>query len=104
LGLGIGRLIFNALNTVEWVLAVVILTDLIMGKDGVFSGKNIFYFIPLLILMAQAIWLLPALDTWAELLIQGNDPGTSNLHFYYVGMEVVKVVCLLIFGIKLFKT
>ncbi len=103
LGLGIGRLVFNALNTVEWVLALVILTDLIMAKDKVFSIKNIFYFIPLLILMAQSIWLLPVLDARAELLIQGHEPRTSYLHFYYVGMEIVKVVCLLIFGIKLFK-
>jgi len=40
----------------------------------------------------------------AEILIQGYELEASNLHFYYVGMEIVKVVCLLIFGIKLFKT
>ncbi len=104
LGLGIGRLVFNALNKVEWVLALVILTDLIVAKRGVFSTKNICYGIPLLILLVQTIWLLPALDARAELLVQGHEPETSNLHFYYVGMEMVKIVSLLIFSIKLFKT
>lgn len=103
LGLGIGRLVFNALIKVEWVLGVVILTDLIMAKEGVFSVRSIFYFIPLSVLILQTFWLLPALDVRAEILIQGNEPETSNLHFYYVGLEIVKVVCLLIFGIKLFK-
>jgi len=104
LGLGIGRLVFGALNMVEWVLALAVLANLIFAKGGVFSLTNTLYFIPLFLLALQTVWLLPALDVRAELHIQGHEPGTSNLPFYYVGMEVVKVVCLLIFGIKLFKT
>lgn len=103
LGLGIGRLVFDALNKVEWLLAIIILINLIKAKDVIFSAKKTPYFIPLLILIIQTIWLLPELDARAELIVQGQELGTSYLHFYYVGMEIVKVVCLLIFGIKLFK-
>ncbi len=103
MGLGIGRLVFNALNKVEWVLAIAILANLIFAKNGVFSLKNTLYFIPLLILVLQTFWLLPSLDARAELHIQGRELVASNLHFYYVGMEIVKVACLFIFGIKLFK-
>jgi hypothetical protein len=101
LGLGIGRLVFDALNKVEWVLAFAVLANLIFAKARVFSLKNIFYFIPLLLLIFQSIWVLPALDARAELHIQGQELASSNLHFYYVGMEIVKVVCLSIFGINL---
>ena len=101
LGLGIGRLVFDALNKVEWVLAFAVLANLIFAKARVFSLKNIFYFIPLLLLIFQSIWVLPALDARAELVIQGQELASSYLHFYYVGMEIVKVVCLFIFGTKL---
>ncbi|OWW24626.1 hypothetical protein B4Q04_15010 [Zobellia sp. OII3] len=104
LGLGIGRLVFNALNKVEWVLALVVLINLLIVNEGVFSKRNITYFIALLGLAIQTGWLLPALDLRAELLIQNLEPGASYLHFYYVGIEMVKILCLFIFGIKLFKT
>ncbi|HET8736516.1 MAG TPA: hypothetical protein VFM69_07945 [Pricia sp.] len=104
LGLGIGRLVFDALNKVEWVLALLVLANLLIGKEGIFTLRNLLYFIPLALLILQTVWLLPVLDARAELFIQGLEPGSSNFHFYYVGMELVKVVCLLIFGIQLFKT
>lgn len=100
LGLGIGRLVFDALNKVEWGFAFMVLANLIFAKARFFSLKNIFYFIPLLLLVLQTIWLLPALDVRAELHIQKQELGSSNLHFYYVGMEIIKVICLFIFGIK----
>ena len=54
-------------------------------------------------LIIETIWALPALDARAELYIKGQNPSASNLHFYYVGMEIIKVACLTIFGIKLFN-
>ncbi len=101
LGLGIGRLVFDALNKVEWVFAIAILANLAFAKAVVFKMKNIFYFIPLFLLISQSIWLLPALDARAELHIQEQELVSSNFHFYYVGMEILKVVCLFIFGINL---
>lgn len=103
LGLGIGRLVFNALNTMEWVFAVIICINLVRVKSVLFTAKNLFYFLPLALLIIQTAWLLPALDARAELYIQGEQPGESNLHFYYVALEIVKVFCLVIFGFKLFK-
>lgn len=103
LGLGIGRLVFSALNKVEWVLAIAVFLNLILSKNTLLSTSNLFFLIPLLLLIIQTIWLLPALDARAEMHIQGQIPPSSNLHFYYVVMEVLKVVCLTIFGITLFK-
>jgi len=64
--------------------------------------KLLWFLIPLLLVLIQTWWLLPALDQRAELIIQGKLLPASNVHFYYVGMEVVKVVSLFIFGISLF--
>lgn len=104
LGLGIGRLVFHALNKVELVLSVVIIASMFYGNVKNLKWDHLFFFIPFLIVILQSTWLLPVLDARAEMHIQGLHVPPSNLHFYYIGMEVIKVVCLIIFGIKLFKS
>ncbi len=103
IGLGIGRLVFFALNKVEWFLVIMILGNLVFSKTAVITFKNTLFFIPILMLLLQTIWALPALDTRATLYIQEQTVSPSNLHFYYVGMEIIKIACLTIFGIKLFN-
>lgn len=103
IGLGIGRLVFSALNKVEWLLAILIIANLFLSKSKLFSWQNSLYFIPIILLLIQTFWLLPALDARAELYIQGQIPPASTLHYYFVGVEIIKVVCLAIFGTKLFS-
>lgn len=102
LGLGIGRLVFSALNKVEWVLAAAMVISLVSG-NGLFKWQTLLYLIPVCILAVQTWWVLPALDARAELYIQGQHVARSNLHFWYVGLEFVKICCLGIFGVLLFK-
>lgn len=103
LGLGIGRLVFSALNKVEWVLAFVIILNLIFAKSDIFALKNLAYLVPVIIIALQSFWLLPKLDARAELYITGQTVPESNIHFVYVALEFVKVVSLIIYGIILFK-
>ncbi len=103
IGLGIGRLVFSALNLVEWFFAIVIIATLFLSKAKIVTTQNTLYFIPLLILIIESVWALPALDARAELYIQGLPVPTSYLHFYYVGMEIIKVGCLTLFGLKSFN-
>ena len=103
IGLGIGRLVFGALNLMEWVFAILIIGNLLFSKTKLLTRQNTLYFFPLLMLLLETFWVLPTLDHRAELYIQGETVAASNLHFYYVGMEVIKVVWLTIFGIKLFS-
>ena len=102
-GLGIGRLVFNALNKIEWVFVISIIANLLLSEKQLFTFQNLFYFIPLILLTAQSVWLLPALDARSELHIQGQTAHSSNLHFYYVVMEGVQVICLSSLGITFFK-
>ena len=103
-GLGIGKLVFNALNKVELVLAIIILLALFRTSKEMFSWRNLFFFIPLAILIFQTIILLPILDTRAMAIIENNPVPMSNAHLYYIGLEVVKVTALFIYGINFNKT
>lgn len=103
LGLGIGRLVFGALNKVEWIFAIAVFLNLFIYKE-IKRLNNIFFFIPVLLLVMQTVWLLPELDSRAQLHIDGAAVPPSNLHFWFVGFEVVKTISLFIFGISLFKT
>ena len=115
LGLGIGRLVFNALNKIEWVFAIAIIVNLVFDKGfslstfslresvSISSTSAILLFIPLVFLVLQTFWLLPVLDARAEIYLTGGTPPHSVLHFYYVGMELLKVGCLVAFGIGLFN-
>lgn len=104
LGLGIGKLVFGALNIMEWSFTLVILIDLFRKKSNPSLKSQLPFFIAIVIVALQSIWLLPALDQRAELMIAGEDLEESILHFFYVGFEMLKLACLFIYGIKLLKT
>jgi hypothetical protein len=99
LGLGIGRIVFNALNHVEWVLAIAMLVFPIINRN-LRSLKNIWLLIPVGILLIQTFWLLPILDQRAQMLILGQPVTPSNHHFVYIGLEALKVISLIIYGVR----
>ncbi|WKZ66773.1 MAG: hypothetical protein QY325_02350 [Flavobacteriales bacterium] len=101
IGLGIGRLVFQALNRVEWALAVAVLADLLWRRVA-WPPRGLIV-LPVLILFIQSLWLLPALDERALLAIHGHLPGPSHLHLLYVVGEVVKVAALVILGTRLVR-
>nr|WP_294858437.1 hypothetical protein [uncultured Fluviicola sp.] len=103
LGLGIGRLVFNALNKVEWFFALILVSCYFLFEQKLALTGSICYFTPLLLLILQTIWLLPALDGRAELHIKGDTVPRSNLHFYYVAFELAKVTFLIWSGTILFN-
>ncbi|MFB9830795.1 hypothetical protein [Actinoallomurus acaciae] len=96
LGLGIGRLVFKALNIAESVLAVLLLAALATGHV---DGRG---WIPAVLatvcLLAQMAVLRPALDRRAAVVITGGEVAPSRLHLGYVALEVIKVVALVVAG------
>lgn len=102
IGLSIGKLVFNALNKVEVTFGLLLLfTSVKETKNR--QTPLIFLSIPLFILIAQTLWLLPALDQRAQFIIEGADVPKSRLHLWYVVLEIIKVTSLIIFGIKHLK-
>ncbi|AIZ42954.1 hypothetical protein [Cellulophaga baltica] len=103
LGLGIGQLVFNALNKVEITSAVLIVLLSIASKEKKPIQVQGLFYVAVAILVLQSVWLLPALDTRANLIREGVVLGKSNLHLWYVLVEIVKITCLILFGFRSFK-
>ncbi|MDX5338910.1 MAG: hypothetical protein LPK25_07780 [Cyclobacteriaceae bacterium] len=102
-GLQIGRIVFKALNIVEWSIAIMIGVSLI--RSGYLSKSVLFIFFTLIaVLLTQTFGLLPFLDERAMQFINGEQPGSSNLHFYYVSLEILKVLGLIIFSIQIHRS
>ncbi len=102
IGLGIGRLVFDALNKMEWLFSVICMFTLMPSKT-VQKNIKLILAIPIIIVLLQTFWMLPMLDLRAEMHIKGTHVPHSNLHFYYIIAELVKVVSLIISGCLLFK-
>ncbi|WP_343703715.1 hypothetical protein [Chitinophaga sp.] len=104
LGLGIGRLVFSALNKVEWMFAIVLLASAwLYARHRLLSAAHAVLLCVIAVLAVQTVWLLPALDARAELYITGQPVPPSLLHVYFVIAEVIKTALLTAYGISLFK-
>jgi hypothetical protein len=99
LGLGIGRLVFRALNVCEAVLAAVVVAALFLDLPSVAVQAAIL--VAVSALMVQVLVVRPALTRRSNAVL-GGDPGPrSRAHHVYVALEAVKVVGLSVTGILL---
>lgn len=104
LGLGIGKLVFNALNKVEWVLAIIILIKAIWSGEKLLKGKNLLIILIATILALQSFWLLPALFERANMHIESQNVSSNSIaHYTYIIVEVIKVISLTKFGVSLLR-
>ena len=102
LGLGIGRLVFRALNICEVVLAAVALVAVVLGRAH--GGAGAALVVAVAALGAQLVAVRPALTRRSDAVLAdaaAAGSGRSNAHFAYVGFETVKVVALLVSGVLL---
>lgn len=104
LGLGIGRLVFAALNKLEWVLAISILVNLFVVKNSFLKAIKISYSSAVIILILQSFWLLPALGARTAVFLSGSIPENSYHHFLYIGLEAIKIISLFVLGCSLLKS
>ncbi len=79
-GVSIGKLVFNALNKVEWALAIIIGVSLFFYVSEIKSFFVDWYLIIVAILIVQTSWLLPALNRRAKATIGGKNLAPSSLH------------------------
>lgn len=101
-GLGIGRLVFRALNACEAVLSVVAA----VGVFGAGCPRTVVaaFAVAAGALVIQVIGVRPALTRRSDAVLSG-EPGAgrtrSRAHVAYVGLEAVKVVALAVTGVLL---
>ncbi|MFS8098713.1 hypothetical protein LFM09_16395 [Lentzea alba] len=99
LGLGIGRLVFRALNVAEIVLATATALTLALAPRPLAAAL---LFIALAVtLAAQVLLLRPRLEARAQLIIDGGTPPRSRAHLAYIVLECAKLLMLTTFGIIL---
>jgi len=99
IGLGIGRLVFRALNACELALAAVVVACFAITPPP--TGSAVAAAVAIVTLVAQVLAVRPRLTRRSDAVLAGGEGPRSHAHWVYVGLEVVKVVALLIAGISL---
>jgi len=102
LGLGIGKIVFQMLNRIEIVFAVLMIVSLFFARPATNFALYIFGAIFVLLLL-QTVWLLPLLNIRAEQVINGVIAPFSYNHLIFIGFEVVKFILLFVLGGSLLK-
>jgi len=96
LGLGIGRLVFRALNIAEAVLAALLVAAGLVA--GLPAAAWVLVAALVLLLAGQVLLLRPPLDRRAAEVVAGRTPPPSRLHLAYIVLEGVKVLALPVLG------
>jgi hypothetical protein len=99
IGLGIGRLVFRALNCVEAVLAAVVLAAVLAGgpSAGVLGPA-----VAVVVLLAVQVGVVRRrLSRRSDRVLAGEQLPRSRGHLAYVAFEVAKVALLVALGTAL---
>ena len=99
IGLGIGRLVFRALNTAEVGFALVIAAIAAAGPTP--ARVAVAFCVAVAALAIQLIAVRPGLTRRSDEVLAGTDAPRSRAHYAYIGLEVVKVAALVATGILL---
>jgi hypothetical protein len=96
-GLGIGRLVFRALNVAELALLVV---GLLAAGFGPRPAAMLVAVVPAgVVLLVQVLLVRPRLERRTGRVLAGERPPRSRAHHVYVGLEVLKVLLLVMAGV-----
>ncbi len=99
IGLGIGRLVFRALNIAEAILAVAIVVS--VAVDPPRASALAVLAVAIAVLAVQLIVVRRPLNRRSDAVLAGQDAPRSHAHHAYIALEAVKVVSLLAGGILL---
>jgi hypothetical protein len=99
IGLGIGRLVFRALNTAEVVLGLLVIAAMTFGDHR--PAAAVLSVVALVTLAAQLTLVRPRLRRRTEHVLAGRPSQRSAAHLVYVALELVKAAALLTAGVLL---
>jgi len=102
IGLGIGRLVFRALNTVEVVFAIVLVVTAAASPPPVRVSATLAVVFAALALQLGAV--RPRLNRRSDKVLAGLDAPRSRGHYVYVGLEAIKALALAAGGILLLSS
>ena len=94
IGLGIGRIIFLALNIAETILAVAVGAALLV--EGTARPGTFWLIAAIAVLVLQLAVIRPVLRRRTRRVLAGEDSGRrSQTHLVYIAAEAVKLACLM---------
>ena len=102
IGLGIGRLVFRALNHTEAVLAVAVIAAVIAGSPP--AAVTVLTAVTGMLLATQLAVIRPRLNRRSDQVLAGGDLPRSSAHLYYVTSEIAKIIALTGLGISVLAT
>ena len=102
IGLGIGRLVFRALNACELALAAVVVAC--FALEAPTTCVAVAAAVAVVTLLAQVLAVRPRLTRRSDTVLEGGEGPRSRAHWAYVGLEIVKVIALFTAGVSLLAT
>lgn len=107
IGLGIGRMVFRALNTIEVVLAAVIVVAALVGSLPI--GAIAAIAVAIVALLVQLTAVRPLLSRRSDAVLAApaaadSTTTRSRIHYVYVALELLKSIAVLIGGVLLLAT
>jgi hypothetical protein len=102
IGLGIGRLVFRALNIIEAILASVIV--MANSASSPHIGAKTAFVVVVAALFLQLVAVRPWLNRRSDKVLAGLNAPRSRGHYAYVGLELIKVLALAAGGILLLSS
>lgn len=101
LGLGIGKLIFGALTKIEIAFSLFLIAFLSLKQSKVSTWM--LFALPILIVIIDNALLMPIMNERVELITSGVTPPASSTHWWYVVLEILKLISLIVGGIIFVK-
>lgn len=98
-GLGIGRLVFRAMNIAETVLAAAVAVT--VGVSGPPRSLAVLTGVLVALLVVQLGAVRPRLNRRSDRVLAGEDLPRWRGHLHHVALEAVKVVLLIARGVGL---
>lgn len=101
LGLGIGRLVFGALNMIEALLLITFsLLAFFPTATRLTKGRLYTWLALVLVFVLKVAVVRPPLNARTDLVIAGAEPGQSPWHYIYIGLDLVTMVLLLVIALQ----
>src|SRR5690625_2086790 len=101
LGLGIGRLVFFALNIAEAIILISLTLAAFRPGTLRLAGRRLGYFVSLAVLfLVKVLVVRPPLNARTDQVLEGADPGESPWHYIYIAFDVASLVILVLFALS----
>ncbi len=101
LGLGIGRLVFFALNTVEAVLLLALAVLSFWPRAARFAGRRRAWLAGLAaVFLIKVALVRPPLNARTDLVLAGAEPGQSLWHYVYIVCDLATMALLLVLAVQ----